>query len=120
MELASAQIIGPAQIEHRVDAGHADANVGQPVAPWTPECVGHDHRRIRAAQALEAVAKIVTERNNDLSSNRERFIKAVRAPDAYKKVLKEYIDYGCEFRHAADASEQKPAPHRTKLNRSSI
>jgi hypothetical protein len=61
-------------------------------------------------EALEAVAKIVTERKNDLSSNRERFIKAVRVPDAYKKILKEYIDYGCEFRHAADASEQKPAP----------
>jgi hypothetical protein len=60
-------------------------------------------------EALEAVAKIVTDRNVDLSSNRERFIKAVRAPDAYKKLLKEYIDYGCEFRHAADASEQKPA-----------
>jgi hypothetical protein len=60
-------------------------------------------------EALEAVAKIVTKRDADLSSNRERFIKAVRAPDAYKKLLKEYIDYGCEFRHAADASEQKPA-----------
>ena len=60
-------------------------------------------------EALEAVAKIVTDRNVDLSSNRERFIKAVSAPDAYKKLLKEYIDYGCEFRHAADASEQKPA-----------
>ncbi len=60
-------------------------------------------------EALEAVAKIVTERNDDLSSNRERFIKAVRAPDAYKKILKEYIDYGCEFRHAADAAGQKPA-----------
>jgi hypothetical protein len=60
-------------------------------------------------EALEAVGKIVTDRNVDLSSNRERFIKAVRAPDAYKKLLKEYIDYGCEFRHAADASEQKPA-----------
>jgi hypothetical protein len=60
-------------------------------------------------EALEAVAKIVTERDADLSSNRERFIKAVRAPDAYKKILKEYIDYGCEFRRAADASEQKPA-----------
>jgi hypothetical protein len=60
-------------------------------------------------EALEAVAKIVTDRNADLSSNRERFIKVVRAPDAYKKLLKEYIDYGCEFRHAADASEQKPA-----------
>jgi hypothetical protein len=60
-------------------------------------------------EALEAVAKIVTDRNVDLSSNRERFIKAVSAPDAYKRLLKEYIDYGCEFRHAADASEQKPA-----------
>jgi len=60
-------------------------------------------------EALEAVAKIVTDRNVDLASNRERFINAVRASDAYKKLLKEYVDYGCKFRHAVDASEQKPA-----------
>ena len=59
-------------------------------------------------EALEAVAKIVTGRDVDLSSNRERFIKAVRAPERYKKLLKEYVDYGCDFRHAADAVEPRP------------
>lgn len=69
-------------------------------------------------EALEAVAKIVTKRDADLSSNRERFIKALRASDAYKKLLKEYVEYGCEFRHAADASEQKPRSQRKKSKRS--
>jgi hypothetical protein len=59
-------------------------------------------------EALEAVAKIVTGRNVDLSSNRERFIKTIHAPEGYKKILKEYVDYGCDFRHAAEATEQKP------------
>ena len=61
-------------------------------------------------EALEAVAKIVMNGGGDLSRSRERFVKAVRAPEAYKKILKEYVDYGCEFRHAAEATEQKPTP----------
>ena len=59
-------------------------------------------------EALEAVAKIVVKGGGDLSRNRERFVKAIRAPEGYKKILKEYVDYGCDFRHAAEATKQKP------------
>lgn len=52
-------------------------------------------------EALEALAGIVTGRpSNDLASNRELFISKLGLPDPYKKMLKEYIDYGCQFRHA--------------------
>ncbi len=41
-------------------------------------------------EAVEALAKIVTERpNKDLSGNREMFISKVGASDAYKVLLKE-------------------------------
>jgi len=58
MQLATAEVVGPTQIEHRVDPCHADANVSQPVAPWTPEGVGHHHCGIGAAQTLEAIANL--------------------------------------------------------------
>ncbi len=61
-------------------------------------------------EALEALSKIVTKRpDNDLSSNRELFIKAVYASPEYKKILKEYIDYANEFRHAAEEGRKKPS-----------
>jgi hypothetical protein len=61
-------------------------------------------------EALEALSKIITGRsNNDLSSNRELFIKAVKASSACKKILKEYIDYANEFRHAAEEGREKPS-----------
>jgi hypothetical protein len=61
-------------------------------------------------EAMEALSKIVTKRpDNDLSSNRELFIKAVNASPEYKKILKEYIDYANEFRHAAEEGRKKPS-----------
>ena len=27
------------------------------------------------------------------------FIKKVKASDGYKKILREYVSYGCDFRH---------------------
>jgi hypothetical protein len=60
-------------------------------------------------EALEALAKIITGRKNkDLSANAEFFIKAVNATDGYKKILKEYIEYANQFRHALE--EGKPRP----------
>ncbi len=58
-------------------------------------------------EAMEALAGIVTGRpSNDLASNRELFISKLDLPDPYKVMLKEYIDYGCQFRHAL--KEVKP------------
>lgn len=60
-------------------------------------------------EALEALAKIVTVApNKELSKNQEGFIAAVKVSDAYKPILKDYIDYANRFRHAA--TERKPRP----------
>jgi hypothetical protein len=61
-----------------------------------------------AYEATEAMAKIVTGRDGDLSKNRELFIEKVRASQEYKQILRDYIDYGCRFRHAAAIDRPKP------------
>lgn len=61
-------------------------------------------------EALEALAKFVTGRaEKDLSANRELFIRKVRASEPYKRLLKEYIDYANDFRHAATSDSPRPA-----------
>ena len=32
----------------------------------------------------------------------------MKASDGYKKILKEYVAYGCDFRHALEAGEKRP------------
>ncbi|HQR31900.1 MAG TPA: hypothetical protein PLK30_04115 [Blastocatellia bacterium] len=59
-------------------------------------------------EALEALAKIVTGRDKDLSANAESFLKEVRASEAYKKILKEYIAYANNFRHGVSDQSKKP------------
>lgn len=60
-------------------------------------------------EALEALAKIITgKENNDLSANRELFIKTVKASDEYKTILNDYISYANNFRHAAKKDLNKP------------
>lgn len=59
-------------------------------------------------EALEALAKIMTGRDKDLSANRQMFISKVNASEAYKKILKEYIEYANKFRHAREEGKPKP------------
>ena len=60
-------------------------------------------------EALEAMAKIKSEPNRDLSSNAESFIKSVGASAGYREVLKAYIKYANEyFRHATSEAQPKP------------
>ena len=60
-------------------------------------------------EALEGLAKIVTGKpKKDLSANAERFISEVNASQHYKTLLRNYIIYGNEFRHAE--REGKPRP----------
>lgn len=60
-------------------------------------------------EALETLSKIVTERpEKDLSANRELLIKKIGASDQYKTILKDYIDYACEFRHGVGQGQTKP------------
>jgi hypothetical protein len=60
-------------------------------------------------EAVEALAKIITGRQDkDLSANRELFLKQVKASDAYKVLLKDYIEYANNFRHALKQEEKRP------------
>lgn len=59
-------------------------------------------------EALEALAKIVTDRpNRDLSSNGELFISKVDASDGYKSILRAYIQFANDFRHGLDAKAMR-------------
>jgi hypothetical protein len=59
-------------------------------------------------ESLEALAKLLTGRDSDLSANAELFIKQVKASDEYKVILKNYIDYANRFRHAARKTQPRP------------
>jgi len=68
-----------------------------------------------AYEALEAMAQNVLRNNKELSANREPFVKALKGltkqyKDRLKKILKEYIDYGCDFRHAKEKGKPLPRP----------
>jgi hypothetical protein len=60
-------------------------------------------------ESLEALAKVVTGRETkDLSANAELFIKSIKASDHYKLILKDYISYANQFRHAAKQEGTRP------------
>ncbi len=62
-------------------------------------------------EALEAMAKVVTSRpSRDLSGNRELFVRRLGLTDYYKKMLKDYISYANEFRHAIEEDKQRVPP----------
>jgi hypothetical protein len=58
-------------------------------------------------EALEALAKIVTGRDSDLSANQESFISHVKVNDPHKKMLRQYIEFANDFRHAAALGRPK-------------
>lgn len=60
-------------------------------------------------ESLEALSKIITERpTQDLAANAELFIKKVKASKEYKRILKEYISYAQNFRHAVEEARKRP------------
>lgn len=62
-------------------------------------------------EALEAIVKIVTNKpTKDLSASREEFVSRLKLPDSQKRMLKEYIDYGCDFRHALELGQKRAWP----------
>ena len=66
-------------------------------------------------EAIEALAKIVTRRDKDLSSNAEAFISKVKLSDGYKPMLKEYIAYANDIRHAGKKGQPKPSLPRKEV-----
>lgn len=58
-------------------------------------------------EAVEALAKAITGRDKDLSGNAELFISKLELSDYYKKMLKDYIDYANDYRHAAKLGGKK-------------
>ena len=68
-----------------------------------------------AYEALEALARVVCENEKDLSANREPFISRIRGKTGFHdKLLKEYVDYGCMYRHAEKQSTPRPPPSRAE------
>ena len=61
-------------------------------------------------EALEAMAKVVCDNGKDLSANNETFVGKLGLSEYYEKMLKDFIRFGCEFRHGE--GQKKP---RTKL-----
>jgi hypothetical protein len=56
-----------------------------------------------AYEALEALGIIITGRpDKDLSANRDLIIKKLGLGEKHKRLLKEYINYANEYRHAVD------------------
>jgi hypothetical protein len=60
-------------------------------------------------ESIEALSKIITSRETkDLSGNAELFIKNIKASEHYKQILKDYIAYANQFRHASRREEERP------------
>lgn len=60
-------------------------------------------------EALEGLSKIVTGKyDKDLSANAELFISKIKVSPNYKKILKEYISYANDFRHALKKGQKRP------------
>lgn len=59
-------------------------------------------------EAVEALARIITGKNKDLSGNQQSFIKAIRASDYYKGLLRDYISYANQYRHAVRLGQPRP------------
>jgi len=66
-------------------------------------------------EALEAMGKIIVNNDADLSENKERFVKALKLSNQFKSMLSEYIDYGCEYRHAPKKGTERPLPKRNEV-----
>lgn len=59
-------------------------------------------------ESLEAFSKIITNKNKDLSANRELLLRKIKVSSEYKVILKDYIEYACNFRHALESGKSKP------------
>ena len=68
-----------------------------------------------AYEALEALAKIILDNDRDLLQNREKFVSKIKGKEFHKKILKEYVDYGCDYRHASTPKSPRPQPSKAEV-----
>lgn len=62
-------------------------------------------------EALEAMANVITgKKSKDLSANRELFVSKLGLSPYYAKMLSDYIDYACKFRHALEVGSPRTPP----------
>ena len=61
-----------------------------------------------AYEALEALAKIATGRDKDLSANYQLLLGKLNVSGQFKPLLKEYIEFANNFRHATNTTKPKP------------
>ena len=57
------------------------------------------HVITKSYEALEALSLILVGKSN-LRGNKELFVKKINGDDFHKKILKEYVEYGCLYRHS--------------------
>ena len=65
-------------------------------------------------ESLEAMAKILAGNDKDLSANKDKFIAILKLNESYKKILSEYISYGCQYRHAAKNGTLRKTPQKSE------
>ena len=61
-----------------------------------------------SCEALEAMAKVVTGNDRDLSSNRDLLVKRIGASEDHRSLLKAYLKYANNYRHAGKRSGRAP------------
>jgi hypothetical protein len=61
-----------------------------------------------AYESLEALVKIITKRNKDLSANADIFLKTLSLSQNYKPLVKEYLKYANHFRHGMTTKKEIP------------
>ena len=66
-------------------------------------------------EALEAMAKLVTGKDKDLSGNKEKFISMLKLSHYYNRMLGDYIDYANEYRHGIGKDVKRELPKRSEV-----
>jgi len=71
---------------------------------------GSDSEMLKSAvasvyEAVEAMAKLLTKSDGDLSALKDRVAKVLGLPRELRAVLDSYVAYGCRYRHADSAAD---------------
>jgi hypothetical protein len=66
-------------------------------------------------EAVEALAKRITGKERHLSENAELFVSKLKLGEYYKKMLKDYIKYANDYRHAAKLGKGKQPLSRNEV-----